>query len=58
MSNALWGVDELSAYLGVPVNTIYAWRTKKYGPAGHKIGKYIRYVPSDVEQWVSDQGAV
>ncbi|MDX6239753.1 MAG: hypothetical protein QOG10_4568 [Kribbellaceae bacterium] len=28
----LWGVEEVSAYLGVPVRTLYQWRTKNYGP--------------------------
>lgn len=53
----LWGVAELAAYLGVPVNTIYAWRSKGYGPPGRKIGKYVRYLPADVEKWVASRPA-
>jgi excisionase family DNA binding protein len=49
----LWGVDELSAYLGVPVQTIYQWRTKKYGPPGRRVGKHVRFRPEDVEAWVA-----
>ncbi|HEY2700614.1 MAG TPA: helix-turn-helix domain-containing protein [Pseudonocardiaceae bacterium] len=58
MSSKLWGVEDVSEYLGVPVNTLYAWRTKGYGPIGRRVGKYVRYLPTDVEQWVADQGAV
>lgn len=58
MSSNLWGVEDVAGYLGVPVNTIYAWRTKGYGPTGHRVGKYVRYLPTDVEQWVADQGSV
>jgi len=48
----LWGIEELSEYLGVPVQTIYQWRTKKYGPPGRRIGKHVRFRPEDVEAWV------
>jgi predicted DNA-binding transcriptional regulator AlpA len=58
MIRNLWGVDDVAEYLGVPVNTLYAWRTKGYGPTGRRIGKYVRYLPTDVEQWVADQGSV
>ncbi|HJP73494.1 MAG TPA: helix-turn-helix domain-containing protein [Pseudonocardiaceae bacterium] len=57
MSEKLWGVGDVAEYLGVPVNTLYAWRTKGYGPTGRRIGKHVRYRPADVEQWVADQGS-
>ena len=49
----LWSIEELSEYLGVPVQTIYQWRTKKYGPPGRRMGKHVRFRPEDVETWVS-----
>lgn len=49
----LWGPKELADYLGVPVQTIYTWRTKSYGPPGRRMGKHLRYRPADVEQWVA-----
>lgn len=49
----LWGPKELADYLGVPVQTIYPWRTKHYGPPGRRIGKHLRFRPADVEQWVA-----
>jgi predicted DNA-binding transcriptional regulator AlpA len=57
MSAKLWTVNDLSDYLGVPVNTLYQWRTKGYGPTGRRMGKYVRYRPEDVTTWVEQQGA-
>lgn len=52
----LWSVQDVSAYLGVPVQTLYAWRsTGTYGPPGRRIGKRLRYVPADVRAWVLEQ---
>lgn len=49
---SLWGPKELADYLGVPVQTIYQWRTKGYGPPGRRVGKHVRYRQADVEKWV------
>lgn len=57
MSSKLWTIQDLADYLGIPVNTLYQWRTKGYGPEGRRIGKYVRYRPQDVETWVDEQGA-
>ena len=56
----LWTVEDVSSYLGVPVSTLYQWRTKGYDPAGRRIGKYVRYRQEDVRSWVdqlSDEAA-
>lgn len=47
----LWGVDDVAAYLGVPVQTLYGWRTKGYGPPARRVGKHLRYRPVDVRTW-------
>jgi excisionase family DNA binding protein len=52
MSTEWTGIEELAAELGVPVRTIYAWRTKKLGPPGYKLGKHIRFRREDVEAWL------
>lgn len=54
---SLWGPKDVADYLGVPVSTIYQWRTRGYGPPGRRVGKYVRYRPEDVETWVEQQGA-
>lgn len=51
----LMTITDLSDYLGIPVNTLYQWRSKGYGPRGVRMGKYVRYRPQDVETWLSDQ---
>jgi excisionase family DNA binding protein len=48
----LWGIKEVAEYLGVPVGTVYQWRTRRYGPPGRRVGKYVRYVPKQVREWV------
>ncbi|GAA1846831.1 hypothetical protein GCM10009772_25160 [Pseudonocardia alni subsp. carboxydivorans] len=51
----LWGVQDVSAYLGVPVMTIYHWRRTGYGPKGTRVGRYVRYRPEDVRAWFDRQ---
>lgn len=53
----LWTVQDLSEFLGIPVDTIRGWRTKKYGPPARKIGKHLRYEPAEVHRWLNDQAA-
>ena len=48
----LWSTQELAAFLDLPVQTIYQWRKRKYGPPGRKMGRNIRYRPSEVERWI------
>lgn len=55
----LWGVEDVSAYLGVPVSTLYTWRYLGSGPPGRRVGRYVRYDPSEVRRWFAelDDGA-
>lgn len=55
LTGKLWTVDEVAEYLGVPKQTLYQWRTHQYGPPGFRIGKYVRFRPSDVAEWVESQ---
>ncbi|WP_433871888.1 helix-turn-helix domain-containing protein [Saccharopolyspora sp. CA-218241] len=55
MIRNLWGPAEVADYLGVPVGTIYQWRTRGYGPPGRRVGKHVRYKPTDVETWFENQ---
>lgn len=50
-TDKLWGPKDVAEYLGVPVQTIYQWRTKGYGPTGRRVGKHVRFVPDDVRAW-------
>ncbi len=51
VTEKLWGPKDVAEYLGVPVQTIYQWRTKRYGPTGRRMGKHVRFVPDDVRAW-------
>lgn len=53
----LWTVDEVSAFLGVPVATLYQWRYRRVGPRASRVGRHLRYNPSDVRAWVEGQAA-
>lgn len=48
-------VQDLADYLDVPVATIYAWRYRRQGPPGFRVGRHLRFRWSDVEQWISDR---
>jgi excisionase family DNA binding protein len=47
--------QELADHLGVPVRTVYAWRTRGQGPVGTKVGRHVRYRDRDVEVWLERQ---
>jgi excisionase family DNA binding protein len=46
---------ELAAYLGVPLATVYRWRSRREGPCGIRVGRHVRYRVTDVERWLDDQ---
>lgn len=51
----LWDITELADYLGIPVATIYDWRTHGKGPAAYRFGKHLKFAVSDVRDWVAAQ---
>jgi excisionase family DNA binding protein len=48
----LWTISDLAQFLGVPVRTIYEWRRHQRGPRAYQIGKYLRFVPHEVQEWL------
>jgi DNA-binding transcriptional MerR regulator len=52
---ALWEIDQVSEYLGVPVQTLYAWRKRRYGPPAGRVGRHLRYDPTVVREWFAAQ---
>ena len=44
----LLDVGALAAYLGVPVSTVYDWRTRCLGPRAYRFGKHLKDAVSDV----------
>ena len=47
--------DELSSELKVPLQTLYAWRRRGYGPPGALVGRSLRYRRADVEGFLTAQ---
>lgn len=54
----LLSVEELGELLQVPVATIYQWRYRGEGPEAIRIGRYLRFDPKDVQQWIDDRKMV
>jgi len=48
-------VHEVAEMLGVPVQTIYQWRQKSYGPRGVRVGKHLRYPRAEVDRFINAQ---
>ena len=44
-------IRELSEYLGVPVSTIYDWRSRGVGPRAYRFGKHLKFALTDVTEW-------
>jgi predicted DNA-binding transcriptional regulator AlpA len=53
----LWSAEETAHYLGVPIKTLYQWRWRREGPPARKVGRHLRYVPTDVEAWFQSLSA-
>ncbi|MGW1547293.1 helix-turn-helix domain-containing protein [Streptomyces sp. NPDC002346] len=50
--------EDLAVMFRLPsVETVYAWRKKRIGPPGIRIGKHLRYDPQAVRIWVESLAA-
>ncbi|MBE7324257.1 helix-turn-helix domain-containing protein [Nocardioides sp. Y6] len=49
----LLSTTEVADYLGVPVKTIYEWRTHGHGPCAVRVGRHLKFAVSDVQAWVA-----
>ncbi|MFB6695797.1 helix-turn-helix domain-containing protein [Streptomyces virginiae] len=47
--------DDIAELFDVPVETVYQWRKKRTGPPGFRVGKHLRYDPTDVYAWITEQ---
>ena len=57
VADCLWTVHDVSAFLGVPVGTLYQWRYLRVGPPAYRVGRHIRYDPAAVRAWLNTQDA-
>ncbi len=51
----LLSVEDLATYLDIPVATIYAWRYRRQGPPGFRVGRHLRFRREDVERWITER---
>ena len=56
LSNRWLSVEEISDYLGVSKDTVYAWINKRNMPA-HRIGRLWKFKAEEVDDWVRSGGA-
>lgn len=47
--------DELASILGIPLATIYRWRSRGDGPPGIRVGRHVRYRLEDVDRWLDER---
>lgn len=45
---------DVASYLGVPLRTVYARRSRGDGPRGYRVGRHVRFVLDDVDAWLED----
>ncbi len=56
METTTWiGIEQLAEELGVPVRTVYRWRTTGKGPRGGTFGKHVRFRREDVDAWMESR---
>jgi len=48
----LWTPQDVAEFLGVPVGTLYQWRSRGIGPPAHRVGRHLRYEPDAVRAWL------
>ena len=53
----LWSAQQLADYLGVSVPTLHAMRRRGEGPAAYRVGRFLRYDPVEVGEWLRDTAA-
>lgn len=45
-------------YLGVTLDTLSKWRSRKIGPAYYKVGRRVQYLIADLEDWRERQKVI
>jgi len=46
---------DVANFLGVPINTLYAWRGAGDGPKAHRFGKHLRFHRDDLIAFVASK---
>jgi excisionase family DNA binding protein len=49
--------EDIASLFAVPIETVYAWRKRRTGPPGFRVGRHVRYDPTAVHTWAAQQAA-
>lgn len=49
------GIEDLAKEIGIPVRTVYAWRSRGLGPRGATFGRHVRFRRADVDRWIESR---
>jgi excisionase family DNA binding protein len=55
MADRLMTAQEVADFLGLPIATLYQWRSREQGPVGYRVGRHVRYRRADVDRWLEAQ---
>jgi excisionase family DNA binding protein len=47
--------EEVGHLLGVPVKTLYNWRSVRSGPPAFRVGRHLRYDPAALSRWIEER---
>jgi predicted DNA-binding transcriptional regulator AlpA len=48
-------LDWLSDLIRIPPRSIYNWRLRGEGPPAYRVGRHLRFRPSEVEAWLDSR---
>lgn len=51
----LISMQQLAAYLDVPVQRIYDWRAAGTAPRGYRFGRELRFTVTEIRRWLAEQ---
>ncbi len=57
MPPRLWSHLETAEFLGIPPATLHGLNYKGTGPRSFKVGRYRRYDPRDVMEWLEGRAS-
>lgn len=49
--------QQIAEICGVPVKTVYQWNYAGTGPRPIRVGRHVRYRPSDLTSWLDANSA-
>jgi hypothetical protein len=57
LPDRLWTHKETAAFLGLPEATLHMLNHKGTGPRSFKVGRYRRYDPRDLHDWLAERSS-